>query len=729
MKIIESEKIIESISRMVPCKSMIVIAGRDCEWTVHAKSGSPVASFSEFSIRAICSYGNVVVASPENDIGKAAGMVTGSGSIVCVSINSRDNVLCGALLISTYSDKFKLSAAQFYALQTQVLQLGEVFSLQTEFSGAEKTSVIERLRLLESVVMNAKDAIVITEAEPISEPGPRIVYCNPSFENTTGYSKDEVVGLTPRILQCEDTSRESLNIIRESLKKWRPVEVELLNQRKDGSRFWVELSIVPVANNEGLYTHWVSVQRDISARKDLEQISEMARVERSANLELEARLQEREIISEKLSYMAFHDDLTSLKNRAFLKNAISDMVDSNDGSASDGFLLYLDLDGFKLVNDSLGHHAGDTLLQIVAERLKGCVRSGDILARLGGDEFAVLMKSNVTADLAVGLADRIVNQLQQPMDVEGHEVSISCSVGIVMDSFDHREPDDIIQDADAAMYAAKREGKGRWKIFESSMRKLSVTTLIIQSSLRQAIARGEFELHYQPIVCSRTGFCESVEALLRWNSKALGTISPDVFIPIAEEMGLIHEIGSWVMTNACRDFLKIKNIANKEVSRVSVNVSGREINKKGYVEKLKEIINTVGIYPNQIQIEITESVLVKHPRQSEVVLSEIRRMGIKVSLDDFGTGYSSLSYIENYSIDNIKIDKSFVSRVQHGRSEAVIKSILMLAQSLELCVTAEGVENSDQLEVLKEIGCDSIQGYLFSRPLSFGDLISYLADT
>ncbi|WP_421560358.1 sensor domain-containing protein [Pseudomonas sivasensis] len=650
------------------------------------------------------------------------------GFLIGLAVHGADNSLLGVLLVSSAKPQQRLSAAQKYALKTH----GALFSQLIESKGTKPVPaidpLIERLRLLESVVVNAKDSILITEAEPIDQPGPRIVYCNPAFLTITGFSLSDVIGLTPRILHSEDTSRATLDSIRVALSKWEPIEVELINARKDGSKFWVQLSIVPVANEQGWFTHWVSVQRDISERKDAELLARQAQADRDAKVALETRLLERARIEEELSYAAFHDDLTSLHNRAYLMSRLLSMFTaSKPQCVPAATLLFLDLDRFKFVNDSLGHIAGDHLLKVVARRLESCIQGDNIFARIGGDEFAILLAGDEKAPLAIELAQRIVSQLSQPVAIDCQDIFTSCSLGIVTTDASHETPEDLLRDADVAMYAAKKKGRGRWTIFDASMRKAAIDALLMQNALKQAIARQEFSVVYQPIYNVETGEISGVEALVRWLHPELGHVPPDTFIPVAEDIGVIHELGRWVMQQACSELQRWKHEFPSLKLHLNVNVSGAELIRPGYVAQVINVLSTTGVCAHELQIEITESVFLHEPEMTASVLEAVRALGVRVALDDFGTGYSSLGYIDRYPFDAIKIDRSFVSRMMSfDRSDAIIRSILSLGRTLNLAITAEGVETLAQLQRLREMDCPFVQGYLLSPPVRAEELSTLL---
>lgn len=648
--------------------------------------------------------------------------------VVGVAIWDEEGKIIGVLFVTSPSLQQRLSTAQVYALQTHAALIGQTLQLQSGLLLPKQKTFIERLRLLESVVVNAKDAILITEAEPIDEPGPRIVYCNPAFLKTTGYTLSEVIGQTPRILQCEETSRATLDLIRKALSSWQPIEVEILNTRRDGSKFWVELSIVPVANEKGWFTHWVSVQRDITERKNAEHLTIQALADREEKVALQSRLEERERIEAELSYAAYHDDLTTLNNRAYLMALLLDLFNDSDQEPSPAAtVLFLDIDRFKFVNDSLGHRAGDILLKEVARRLENSIREEDVLARVGGDEFAILLVGEHQQALANALAQRIVDQFSLPILIDGQDIFTSCSIGIVTADVTHTSPDDLLRDADIAMYVAKKQGRGRWALFDVSMREAAIDALVMQNALKQALANNEFSVVYQPIFSIFTGEISGAEALVRWRHPVLGQVSPDRFISVAEDIGVIHELGHWVMQEGCSELKRWKTEFPMMKLHLNVNVSGVELNRPGYVNQVKAILAETGIDAQDLQVEITESVFLHQPEAIAQVLESIRELGVRIALDDFGTGYSALGYIDRYPINAIKIDQSFVSRMMtFHRSDAIVRSILSLGRALDIDITAEGVETQPQLQRLSEMECPFAQGYLLSHPVNAKKMLALL---
>ncbi len=646
--------------------------------------------------------------------------------VAATRVTDDQGMVRGVLVIADGLPHAGLSGAKSYVLLTHAAQLSLLLEVRArqvaDRSSAEalQHSNMERLRLLESVVVNANDAVLITEAEPIDLPGPRIVYCNAAFTRTTGYEEAEILGLTPRLLQSAATNRKTLDTLRSALSLWKPIEVELLNQRKDGTQFWVELSIVPVANEVGWFTHWVSVQRDISDRKAADEIAIRARAAEAGNLVLAAEIQERKRIEARLLYTAFHDDLTKLRNRAFFMDRLKAALNRARSEAGYRFgVLFMDLDRFKLVNDSLGHRAGDLLLMEVATRLRACTRPHDTLARVGGDEFALLVEEFEEPAYARQLARRITETMRRPLWLGQQEIFSSCSVGVVEGSSDYHLPEELLRDADIAMYRAKRFESGSFAVFNTDMHGDAVQALELQTDLQNAVTRGEFFLEYQPICDSGSTAITGVEALIRWRHPQRGLVPPVAFIAAAEETGLIRDIGRWVLREACTQMRVWHDRYPGARLGLNVNVSADELKDPRFTADIASTLFATGIEPRTLQLEVTESIFLQHPAAIDEILAGIRAIGVRIALDDFGTGYSSLSYLDRYEMDSIKIDRSFVAcMLSRRRTEVIVDTIVRLGRMLDLDIVAEGVESEAQMQALVKIGCGSVQGYLLGRPMS-----------
>ncbi len=420
-----------------------------------------------------------------------------------------------------------------------------------------------------------------------------------------------------------------------------------------------------------------------------------------------------------LLHSAFHDALTSLPNRAFfmdrLKHALAE-VKKGDGYSFG--VLFLDLDRFKVVNDSLGHQIGDQLLVAAARRLDSCLRPGDIVARLGGDEFAIILDHVKHVSDATQAAERIRERLSMPFNLSGHEVFISASIGIALNQTGSDEPDEILRNADTAMYRAKDQGRGCFELFEKSMHVRNAALSQLETGLRRALARNEFRVHYQPIISLETWRINGFEALLRWEHPEHGYISPLKFIPVAEESGLIIQIGQWVLREACQQ-LKVwqEQFPSDPPLSISVNLSGKQFSQPDLIQCISQTLSETGLDANSLKIEITESAIIENIDDAAMMLKQIKALGVRLSLDDFGTGYSSLSYLHRFPIDTLKIDRSFVSRINLPKNAEIVKTILTLAGNLGMDVVAEGVETREQVLQLTGLNCEYVQGYLLSKPI------------
>ncbi len=430
---------------------------------------------------------------------------------------------------------------------------------------------------------------------------------------------------------------------------------------------------------------------------------------------------ERRIMEEQYMHQAFHDPLTDLANRSLFLYQVGHALARGVRHVEPVTVLFLDLDNFKNVNDSLGHAAGDRLLVEAARRLSACVRDSDLIARLGGDEFAVLIESTDSVDEVLNMADRIVSALARAFVLSGKEVFVSASIGIARTE-DGATSDELVRNADVAMYIAKTRGKGCYVLFEPQMHAAALERLDLEADLRRATERNEFFLQYQPIISLTGGEVCGTEALVRWRRSGRGTVPPIVFIPVAEETGLIVEIGRWVLQEACRQGARWTQERGVPV-RVTVNLSGRQLQEPGIVADVRDALRASGFTPADLVLEITESILMQHVDVSLERLTQLKQLGVSLAIDDFGTGYSSLSYLQRYPIDILKIDKAFVDTIDKGGDGAVLASaIVALGETLRLDTVAEGIETEAQRGMLMELGCEFGQGFLFAPPLSPDDL-------
>jgi diguanylate cyclase (GGDEF)-like protein len=422
---------------------------------------------------------------------------------------------------------------------------------------------------------------------------------------------------------------------------------------------------------------------------------------------------------EHFRHAAFHDALTNLPNRALLADHLKFSIERAKLQPDNLFaLLFFDLDRFKNVNDSLGHVAGDQLLVAIARRLEECSRPTDTVARLGGDEFAILVDGIEDYDHAIRLAERAQQKMRQPFNLNGHEVYATASIGITLCTNDYDDPEDILRDADTAMYRAKENGRARHEVFDVVMHTSAVARLQLENDLRRGLEREEFHVYYQPIVCLETENIAGFEALVRWEHPQRGFISPADFISIAEETGLIVELGLSVLREACRQTYEWQSLHQRSLI-ISVNLSSRQFTQPDLIEQISRILADTGLDPHNLKLEITESVVMENAETARKMLVQLRALGINLSIDDFGTGYSSLSYLHRFPLDTLKIDRSFISRMDAGDENAeIIRTILTLATNLGMDVVAEGLETEKQLAQLRDMKCGYGQGYLFSKPVN-----------
>jgi len=438
---------------------------------------------------------------------------------------------------------------------------------------------------------------------------------------------------------------------------------------------------------------------------------------------------DRKLAEEKLQYEATHDALTGLPNRAFfmarLENALEKVKEFPSYKVS---ILFIDLDRFKVVNDSLGHFIGDMLLVGIADRLRDCLRPSDIVARLGGDEFTILVEGNHYPREVIRIAERVKEKFAKPFDLSGQEVYSSASIGILHNSEKHLIPADMMRDADTAMYQAKRAGKARHEVFDEGMHKAVKETLLLENDLRRAIEREEMVVYYQPIHSLATGDALGFEALARWNHPEFGTLSPNKFIPLAEEIGLIDSLGEHILHLACSQICELRDkMPESSQFILSVNLSCKQFEQPDLVQRIKRILEETGFPPDKLKLEITESVFFKYEDKAVKMLDQLCELGIEINIDDFGTGYSNLSYLMQLPISTLKIDRSFIEPIkQEGDNIEIVQTIVMLAQNLGMKVVAEGVETEYQVEQLKKFNCEVAQGYYFSRPMRFADLEQFL---
>ncbi len=522
-----------------------------------------------------------------------------------------------------------------------------------------------------------------------------IEFCNDAVLRATGHSREEMAGknwfeLCVPADQREVRRREYLDDLASGPAQTKNEERDVLT--RSGERRVVEWNVVPLREPDGRVTGAAAFGTDVTERR------------RAAD---------------KLLHDAFHDSLTGLPNRALFLDRLEHRLALEKRRHRTSFsVLVVDVDRFKVINDSLGHVRGDQLLVEIAGRLQGCLRPADTVARLSGDEFTILLEDVATVADARKVADRVQAELRLPFWLGPNEVFSGVSVGIAHGSAAYASPEDILRDADTALYRAKAQGRGRCVEFDASMHDRAVELLQLETSLRRALEREELHLHYQPVVSLTTGQIAGAEALLRWNHPERGLVPPMEFIPLAEETGLIIEIGAWVLREACRQMKQWQDRLGQPHLEIGVNLSSRQFQAPGLVAEVGEVLRATGLSPRCLRLEVTESLLMdKHPNVAQT-MTELRAMGVRIDLDDFGTGYSSLSYLHQFPIDTLKIDRSFVQRIADTEDGLeIVNTILALANSLDMEVVAEGVETEQQLDLLRKMHCGFAQGYHLSRPI------------
>jgi diguanylate cyclase (GGDEF)-like protein/PAS domain S-box-containing protein len=538
-----------------------------------------------------------------------------------------------------------------------------------------------------TVVEALGEGLLITDADD------RILYANPRVEEIFGYRPEELVG---RIGYEVLLPADEIEVFRERIGRrldGSSERYELRVRRKDGSLAWTEIHATPYRGPDGTVVGTVGAIAEITERKRVE---------------------------EQLAHGALHDSLTGLPNRALFINRLEHALERLRRGRRKAFaVLFLDLDRFKLINDSLGHATGDDLLRHVGTRLEEALRPDDTVSRFGGDEFTILLDDVNDAVDASHVADRVLEVLARPFRLGARQVYTSASIGIALCASGDADPQELLRNADAALHRAKGHGKARYEVFDREMHAAAMLRLQMETDLRLALGRGEFRLMYQPVISLHTGRLVGFEALARWEHPLRGTIAPDDFIPVAEETGLIVPLGRWVVREACRALAEARPRApGGRPLTLGVNVSARQFLQPDFVQEVEAALNEHGIPPESLIVEMTESVLVDTSEAVSATLERLKDQGVVVYVDDFGTGYSSLGYLHRFPVDGLKIDRSFVHGMEHdARKAGFVRAIVALGRNLSLRVVAEGVDDPAQLALLREMGCHHAQGYLFAKPL------------
>ena len=553
--------------------------------------------------------------------------------------------------------------------------------------------------------------------------GTQVIYVNPAFEKLWGYSAESLYRNPKKFMESvhpDDRARVAAAFPKQVAGDY---DVEYRLVHSDGTLRWIHDRAFPVTDAAGEVTRIVGIAENITRRKQSEETLS------ALNERLNERTVELEQVNRQLAHDAFHDALTGLPNRVLFTQRLTQAVKRRQVEPGGGYaVLFLDFDRFKVINDSLGHATGDALLVEAARRLRASVRAADTVARLGGDEFTVLLKHTTSAAEATYIVEKIQATLAEPYLLDGHELTLSASIGVVVAERDHLAAGDVLRDADIAMYRAKAQGKATYQLFDAPMREQAAALLTLESDLRRALKQQEFEVHYQPIFELNSRQVTGFEALVRRRHPERGLISPAEFIPIAEDTGLIVELDRWVLAEACQQVRRWQQDTGQPLS-LSVNVSSKAFERDDLVASVENTLSASGFPAEQLHLEITESLLVSDTPHIYERLAELRNLGIALHIDDFGTGYSSLSYLERFSAHTLKIDRAFIDKMlQSAESDALVKTIITLAHTFGMKVVAEGVETEAQLGHLKTLACDYIQGYLLGRPLAPEVAAAFLED-
>ncbi|MFW5825743.1 MAG: EAL domain-containing protein, partial [Marinobacter sp.] len=572
-------------------------------------------------------------------------------------------------------------------------QVEGVFGIAKDITA--RLRVEERQRIMERSLEASSNAVIITDARQQGYP---VVYVNPAFTQMSGYSATEVEGQTLDFMVGGETDPEDVRAIRSAVARERSASLTIRSYRKDGALFWNQLFISPVRDTEGVLTHFIAVMNDISERKEQDQ---------------------------QLAYQATHDVLTGLGNRSLFHDRLHHDFELARRHQRTLAILFVDLDEFKPINDTLGHKVGDRLLISVTERLRQIIRPSDTLARFGGDEFVLLLPDLEWPEEAQEVAERLLHELARPHQVDHHELHISASIGIATISDEVEEPEKLLQRADMAMYKAKQQGRNTWELFSSDLDTKLMRRLTLRNDLQEAIEQNQLYLVYQPVL-DRNGAVEGLEALLRWNHPEKGLIPPSDFIPIAEETGQIVPLGLWVLEQACADALDLLGQGLLS-GTMAVNLSPLQFHRPNFLPTLRKLLEACRLPPEHLELELTEGILMKDTEGAIDILNALSGLGVRTAIDDFGTGYSSFAYLRELPVDKIKIDRSFVMDVTSSEKDsAVCKGVITLARELDLKVVAEGVETEAQFRYLKALGCEAFQGYWFAYPMRKEELIVWL---
>ena len=566
-----------------------------------------------------------------------------------------------------------------------------VCSIATDITERKKSEL--KLSLAKNVIEHANEAVVVTDLNAVIEE------VNDAYIKVSGYSREDVIGVNPKILQSGHHDKQFYMAMWKSIIDTGSWEGEMWDRRKSGEVYPKNLSISTVYDDQGQACKYVGIFSDITERKETER---------------------------QLKHLAYYDALTSLPNRVMFYDRLQQAVSSAKRDDHLLAIMMVDLDRFKHVNDTLGHDAGDEVLVVVAKQLKSLLRDSDTVSRIGGDEFKIILTDIKSPEEASIVAQKIIDTLRQPIQLKGKMATIGASIGIAIYPEDGNEIDQLIKYADMALYKAKESGRDCYLYFSNDFQTQILDHIEMESDMKKAMALGEFSLHYQPKINLHNDSLSGMESLIRWQHPEKGLIPPDQFIPFAEETGLIIPLGEWILNTACQQ-LRLWSKDLEQPLNLAINLSALQFQQKDFVHTMKKIIDTHGIDPKNLELEITESMVMADVDKAIVIMKQLRDLGLKLAIDDFGTGYSSLSYLKKFPINTLKIDRSFVRELTvDSKDAAMVKAIISMAKDLDVDVVAEGVETKEQLDFLKMHGCHYVQGFYFSKPLNVEDFNSYM---
>jgi diguanylate cyclase (GGDEF)-like protein/PAS domain S-box-containing protein len=527
-----------------------------------------------------------------------------------------------------------------------------------------------------------------------------ITSVNPALIQTLGFSEEDMLQAHALNFVCKKDQKRVVDHFRLALHD-KPQTFVTSIRKKDGTEIVCSITNIPIVVNQvvaGVY----GISKNITWQKKAE---------------------------EKIERLAFHDSLTGLPNRSLFEKRLRELLEENDHTKNKMAVLFIDIDHFKIINESLGHHIGDVVLKHVSNQLRQTINGQDLLSRFAGDVFTLILPALDKPGAVIDTANKIAEALKMPIFLDGQEYTVSASIGISIYPDDSVEADVLIKNADIALHKAKEKGRGMREFFTGEMNAFTLERLKLEGYLRKAIQKGELEPYYQPQLCMKTEKITGFEALIRWNHPELGLVSPMQFVPLAEEIGLIDDIGRFVLFESCKQLRRWHDQGAYDLS-ISVNVSGRQFQRLSFVYEVKEALQTSGIPAECLHLELTESTMIHNVQYSMSIMQELRELGVKLAIDDFGTGYSSLSYLKDFPVDSLKIDQSFIRHLSddffNTSDAAIIKAIIMMCEGLSVTVVAEGVESYEQMNLLREYGCHTAQGYIISKPMPANEAQQFL---